>query len=58
LGSFLDFVIGTWFIIDTGWVTIAGLGFVFNGLGLDTVILILSIEGVGTGVSNISTLVL
>ena len=41
-----------------GWVTIAGLGFVFDGLGLDTVISILSIEGVGTKVSNASTLVL
>ena len=41
-----------------GWVAITSLGFVFNRLGLDIVILILSIEGVGTGVFNISTLVL
>jgi hypothetical protein len=41
-----------------GWVTIASLGFVFNRPGLDTVILISSIEGVGTGVFNTSTLAL
>jgi hypothetical protein len=58
LGSFLDFIIGTWFIIDISWVTIAGLKFIFNRLGLNTVILILFIEGIGTGVSNISILVL
>ena len=34
------------------------LGFIFNKLGLDIVILILFIEGVGTRVSNISTLAL
>ena len=44
--------------MDTGWVTIASLGFVFDGLGLGIVISILSIEGVGTEVSNASTLVL
>ena len=44
--------------MDTDWVIIASLGFIFDGLGLDTVILISSIEGVGTGVSNTSTLVL
>ena len=33
-----------------------GLGFVFNGLGLDIVILISSIEGVGIGVSSTSIL--
>ena len=41
-----------------GWVTIINLGFIFDGLSLDTVISILSIEDVGTGVSNTSTLVL
>ena len=41
-----------------GWVTIASLGFVFNKLGLDTVILILFIEGVSTEVFNASILVL
>ena len=44
--------------MDIGWVIIASLGFVFNGLDLDIVILILSIEGVGTKVSNISILIL
>ena len=48
----MDFIIGIKFIID------AGLGFIFNRLGLDIVILILSIEGVGIGVSNISILIL
>ena len=52
MGSFLDF------IIDIGWATIASLGFMFDGLGSDIVILILSVEGVGTRVSNISNLVL
>jgi hypothetical protein len=41
-----------------GWVTITSLGFVFNGLGLNIVILILFVEGVSTRVSNTSTLVL
>ena len=44
--------------MDISWVTIASLGFVFNGLGLDTVISISSIKGVGTKVSNTSTLAL
>jgi hypothetical protein len=44
--------------VDIGWVTVAGSGFVFDGLGLNTVISISFIEGVGTRVSNISTLVL
>ena len=35
-----------------------GLGFIFNGPGLDIVISILSIEGVGIGVFSISTLAL
>ena len=52
MGSFLDF------IIDTSWATIAGLGFVFNRSGFNIVILILFTEGVGTKVSNTSTLVL
>ena len=58
MGSFLDFIIGVKFIIDTGWATIASLGFVVNGLGLDIVISILFIEGIGTGVFNASTLAL
>ena len=33
------------------------MGFVFNGLGLDTVISILFIEGISTKVFNISTFV-
>ena len=48
---------GIKFIIDTGYTTIVSLGFIFNRLGSDIVILILlSIEGVNTRVSNISTL--
>ena len=43
------------FIIDIGWGTITSLGFTFDGLGLDIVILISSIKGVSTEVSNIST---
>ena len=35
-----------------------GLGFIFNRLGLDIVISISSIEGVGIKVSSISTLTL
>ena len=35
-----------------------GLGFVFNRLGLDAVISISSIEGVGIGVFSTSTLAL
>ena len=58
MGSFLDFVIGIRFIIDMGWVTVDSLGFAFNGLGSDTVILILSIEGINIRVFNASTLVL
>ena len=54
----MDFIIGVKFVIDTDWVTVAGLGFIFNRLGLDIVISILSIEGVGIGVSSTSTLVL
>ena len=46
------------FIIDTGWGIITGLGFAFNGLGSNIVILILSIGGVSTRVSNASTLAL
>ena len=49
-------MIGVGFVVDTGWVTIAGSGFVFNRLGLDIIISISSIEGVGIGVSNTSTL--
>ena len=49
-------MIGIKFIIDMGWATIAGLGFVFDRLGFNMVISILSVEGVGTGVSNISIL--
>ena len=41
-----------------GWVIIASLVFIFDRLGSDIVILILSIGGVGTRVFNISTLVL
>ena len=41
-----------------GWVTIISLGFIFDGLGLNTVISILFVEGVGTKVFNISRLVL
>ena len=52
------FIINIGFVIDTGWVTVVGLGFVFNRLGLDIVILISSIEGVGIGVSSTSTLAL
>ena len=44
--------------MDIGWVIITSLGFIFNGLSLNIVILILSIEGVGTKVSNASILVL
>ena len=44
--------------MDIGYVTITSFRFIFNGLGLNTVILILFIEGVGTRVSNASTLVL
>ena len=36
----------------------AGLGFIFDGLGLDIVISISSIEGVSIGVSSVSTLAL
>ena len=56
--SFLDFITVIGFIIDINWGTIAGLGFAFNKLSLDMVILILSIKGVGTKVFNISTLTL
>ena len=52
MGSFLDF------IIYIGWATIASLGFAFNKLGLNIVISISFIEGVGTGVFNTSILVL
>ena len=58
MGSFLDFIIGIKFVIDTGWATIASLGFAFNRSGSNIVILILSTEGVGTGVFNISSLAL
>ena len=58
MGSFSDFIIGIKFIIDMGWVTVTGLGFVFNRLGSDIVISISSIEGVGIGVSSTSTLAL
>jgi hypothetical protein len=44
--------------MDTGWVTITSLGFIFNKPGSDIVISILSIEGVGIRVFNTSTLVL
>ena len=49
---------GIRFIVNTDYTIIASLGFIFNGLGLDIVILILFIEGIGTGVFNASTLVL
>ena len=52
MGSFSDFV------IYIGWATIAGLGFAFNGSGLDMVILISFAEGVGTRVFNTSILAL
>ena len=58
MGSFLDFIIGIRFIINISWVTIIGLGFIFDGLSLNIVISISSIEGVGIGVSSTSTLVL
>ena len=58
LGSFLDFIIGIKLIININWATITGLGFIFNGLCFNIVILILSAEGVGTGVFNINSLVL
>ena len=59
LKSFLDFIIGIKFIIDIGYITITSLGFVFNKLGLDIVILILlSVKGVGIRVFNISILAL
>jgi hypothetical protein len=57
-GSFLDFIIGIKFIIDIGWAIITSLGFIFNKLGLNIVILILFIEGIGIRVFNISTLAL
>jgi len=50
LSSFSDFV--------TGWVTITSLKFVFNGPGLNTVILILSVGGVNIKVFNITNLIL
>ena len=56
--SFSDFIIGIKFIINTGWATIASLGFIFNKLSSNIVISILFIEGVGTRVSNISSLAL
>ena len=56
--SFSDFITGIGFVIDIGWSTIAGLGFMFNRSGLDIVILILSIEGIGTRASNASILIL
>ena len=58
MGGFLNFIIGIKFIIDMGWATIAGLEFAFNGSGSNIVISILFIEGVGTKVSNISSLAL
>ena len=58
MGSFLDFIIGIRFVVNMGWVTIVNLGFVFDRPGLDTVISISSIEGVGIGVSSASTLIL
>ena len=58
MGSFLDFIIGIKFIIDMGWATIINLGFVFNKSGSNIVILILFIKGIGTKVSNTSSLVL
>ena len=44
--------------MSIGWATIISLGFAFNGLDLNIVILILSIEGIGTRVSNTSSLAL
>ena len=58
MGSFLNFIIGIKFIIDTGWATIAGLGFAFNELGSNIVISISSAESVGTKVFNTSSLAL
>ena len=49
---------GIRFIVNTDYTIIASLGFIFNGLGLDIVILILPIEGVSTRVFNTSTLAL
>ena len=50
---------GIRFVIDIDYTTIIGLGFIFNRSGLNIVILILlSIEGVSTGVFNTSTLAL
>ena len=46
------------FVIDINSSTIASLEFAFNRSGLNMVILILSIEGVGTKVFNTSSLVL
>ena len=46
------------FAININLATIASLGFVFDGLGFNIIILILFTEGVGTGVSNISSLIL
>ena len=54
----MDFIISIRFIIDIDYTTIASLGFAFNKLDLDIVILISSIDGVGTKVFNISILVL
>ena len=56
MGNFLDFIISIKLIIDMGWATITSLGFVFDGLGSNIVILILSIEGIGTKVSNTNNL--
>ena len=58
MGSFLDFIIGIKLIIDTGWATITGSGFAFDGSGSNIVISISFTEGIGTGVSNISNLTL
>ena len=52
MGSFSDFT------IDIGWVTITSLGFAFDGLSSNIVILILSAEGISTRVFNASSLVL
>ena len=41
-----------------GWATITSLGFVFNKLDSNIVILILFIEGINTRVFNTSNLVL
>ena len=54
----MDFIIGIEFIINIGWATITSLRFIFNKPDSDIVILILSTEGVGTGVSNASSLAL